>query len=113
MTTKHTPAPWIVETHYGILSVESEAFPGPYEVATVTSKSHADALLIASAPELLDALRKISETALAYPYSGVTCGEIARAAIAKASGSDCRNCGGDGYTHDAPRCPACDGTGKS
>lgn len=25
---------------------------------------------------------------------------------------DCRNCGGDGYTHDAPVCPACHGTGK-
>ena len=26
--------------------------------------------------------------------------------------TDCRNCGGDGYTHDAPVCPACKGTSK-
>jgi hypothetical protein len=25
---------------------------------------------------------------------------------------DCRNCGGDGYTTELPRCPACDGEGK-
>lgn len=25
---------------------------------------------------------------------------------------DCRNCGGDGYTIDAPECPACKGEGR-
>jgi len=24
----------------------------------------------------------------------------------------CQNCGGQGYTSEAPRCPACDGTGR-
>jgi hypothetical protein len=24
----------------------------------------------------------------------------------------CTNCGGDGFTADAPKCPACNGTGR-
>jgi len=24
---------------------------------------------------------------------------------------ECRNCGGEGFTHDAPVCPACEGRG--
>lgn len=39
--------------------------------------------------------------------------EGARAALNTPAQSrhDCRNCGGDGFTHDAPVCPACDGRG--
>jgi hypothetical protein len=40
--------------------------------------------ITAEAEGLRKALEKINQTALSHPYAGVTCGEIARAALGKA-----------------------------
>ena len=95
----HTPGPWKVvdggrfgfdvfittesriNSHHGeICSMEIE-FTGPHGV-----EQRANARLIALAPEMLAALEEINNVALGQPYAGCTCGEIARAILAKVKG---------------------------
>ena len=98
MGYKHTPGPWSVKKHFSEWLIGD----GNYLIATTAgSPAHlgrasaerdaANACLLAAAPDLLEALQKISngqemtgdfthaETVLRYQ-------EIARAAIAKATG---------------------------
>ena len=97
MNAKHTPGPWMKSTHGGISKYSIWSSSGQHIADTNTTKSigfercAANASLIAAAPDLLEALQKISngqemtgdfthvETVLRYQ-------EIARAAIAKATG---------------------------
>lgn len=65
MRNQHTPAPW---------AAHESRVTGPQGEP------------IAAAPDLLAALEQINNVALGHPYAGCTCGEIARAAIAKARG---------------------------
>jgi hypothetical protein len=86
---KHTPGPWFA------------ASEGSYKVASVTSNTGiyadtlpeaaqiaADARLIASAPDLLDALKRISEFRLqdfmGPCHMAMECVAVAKSAIAKA-----------------------------
>ena len=103
MTTKHTPAPWSVDTNTNDLR-EAETIRGGDGVRiAATYKIHehrddktkayyearANSRLIAAAPELLEALREL----VAYHGSDVDNGldellTAARAAIAKATGQE-------------------------
>lgn len=89
VAAKHTPGPWCV-THQTLTDqswdIISEAVAGGICVATcgccADDNSHvaANARLIAAVPDLLQALRRIADD----PYTTCQCGDIARAAIAKA-----------------------------
>ena len=57
MEAKHTPGPWKATTVHGdsrsLMLVMAE---GPTQIASVTEGTHADASLIAAAPEMAEAL---------------------------------------------------------
>ena len=95
MNTKHTPGPWAVNHETDITGTENDpqnGCMGPVDVAhvymrTVPGRTEANARLISSAPDLLEALTEL----LADYDNGVTDAESAllakcRAAIAKAVG---------------------------
>lgn len=84
MNTKHTPGPWTVNAN-GINSPDGhivffDVSGGPHET---------DARLIAAAPELLEALEKLEQTASFWKDMGVNIPfddlKQARVAIAKAT----------------------------
>jgi hypothetical protein len=81
--SKHTPGPWLVANGNQIRSEKDQ-------IAKVwmmrCGEGSANARLITAAPDLLAALEEINNVALFQPYAGVTCGNIARAALAKAKG---------------------------
>ena len=94
MKVTHTPGPWRVGKKY-----VTDIYPndGGMLVARVmtggisNNKSHANARLIAAAPELLAALQSIAETVVYAPEGGheevSDCVRIAKQAIAKATGA--------------------------
>lgn len=93
--SKHTLGPWVVTrvSKSTILkdiyvSAGSERIARVVVPATASSidEYEANARLIAAAPDLLEALEKISKMDVGNPYAR-GCAEIARAAIAKATGS--------------------------
>jgi len=107
MTTKHTPGPWFCDERSDGDSkryVLSESAPFPGSVAFVCldiSEAEANARLIASAPDLLDALEYIynANRPTSYAYMpelheltsaqfDALIVEKARAAIAKARGEE-------------------------
>jgi hypothetical protein len=79
----HTPGPWLVANGNQIRSEKDQ-------IAKVwmmrCGEGSANANLIALAPEMLAALEEINNVALGQPYAGCTCGEIARAILAKLKG---------------------------
>lgn len=87
--TKHTPGPWAVHPNQAVV----DAFDGgvPLSVCALLwptderseDETFANARLIASAPDLLDALREIADLPWFRQDEGA---QIARAAIAKAKG---------------------------
>ncbi len=100
--SKHTPGPW---GHQHGSQYDSQVFAAPYLVARVYSvdnghilPNRANATLIAAAPEMLEALRKIATGSLSCPDSAMTSKaalsdwmwtasqQCARAALAKADG---------------------------
>lgn len=107
--SKHTPGPWKLERdelHYGSLSTvvageKSKKFPGYQMIVGVggfagVDEQEANARLIASAPELLEALRDMFELAEGAmrsanrdgaEYDVEDCLKEARHAIAKAEGT--------------------------
>lgn len=92
MTSKHTPAPWIVRFRPDGSSYISMGDPqnGPHKQADLFlcadghESDRADARLIAAAPELLEALQRLVD--VVDPES--TGWNEAVAAIAKATGGD-------------------------
>ena len=102
--TKHTPGPWLVNdctrrgSDIGLyrFRISTEEGRDADVVATVPASAlgdpvaAADACLIAAAPELLAALRALSDDIEARAYhldnSTLTALEVARAAIARAEG---------------------------
>ena len=99
--SKHTPGPWEVKPYAwqrGNVSVFAPKFGrAPYGACVAYTPCSdgvggaegalANARLIAAAPELLEALKRIDEMCAAPPnFSDATMQEIARAAIAKAEG---------------------------
>lgn len=64
MNTKHTPGPWIadLETWAGIVNAPAGTIAGPVggSRGATLDELHANARLIAKAPELLDALVRLT-----------------------------------------------------
>ena len=95
METKHTPGPWTVDDMGNGSLLETNHKWGigataksTYRVAVIEGlgeQSEADARLIAAAPELLDALRRVVEISDRRHDAW----DAAKSAIAKALGSDC------------------------
>lgn len=91
--TKHTPSPWNCETYDGgSFDVCSSATDHYYVIvsrsrhATRGDEQHANARLIASAPELLEALVAVSELPGFEPSEPY--GQLVVSAIAKATGEN-------------------------
>ena len=98
---KHTPWPWFangrsIKRDYRLIGLTEDAgeiiasvmggeTSGPRFIES-SSECQANARLIAAAPELLDALKQIKSNA--NMYHAETISEIARAAIAKATGDN-------------------------
>lgn len=91
-TTTHTPGPWIFDGNNRVLGLETAdeqpVIAEVYGAAVRDQDGHANALLIAAAPELLEALEELLGVA-ADPlcHSHGTALKVARYAIAKAKGS--------------------------
>ncbi len=83
-TTNHTPAPWKHDPTWGLIKY------GKTEICALHSGNEANAHLIASAPDLLSALRFLLADYIAIQGEKLTGSsvpiEMARAAIAKAEG---------------------------
>lgn len=83
MTINHTPGPWSTE-YDGSIVMRDQIVSSPIAPDGATKEERrANAQLIAAAPELLDALRKIAFECASYN----DCWETAQAAIAKATWS--------------------------
>lgn len=90
---KHTPAPWRVIPKGKSIGNGSMIFSGEKKVASVTaiadkplSQKIADAMLIAAAPELLEALEMMLEMSEMKGFGKSAAEDTARAAIKKAKG---------------------------
>ena len=86
MTKRHTPGPWVFAASNGD---DCGMIFGKTGVVCdfVDDPKPANACLIAAAPELLDALIRLEQTAGIAAMSDETVRVNARAAIAKATGS--------------------------
>lgn len=85
MSTKHTPGPWEIERGYGtIIKSIGPCVPDEYAGSAWLEVSDADALLIAAAPDLLNAILSL----LSNPDNRISRADVnaARAAITKAIG---------------------------
>lgn len=88
----HTPGPWGIEMHNDTLWIAIPGTFGPKVIAEVDtgfdepfeSQQHANARLIAAAPDLLAALKELADSCDAIPGCPVT--TRARMAIHKATG---------------------------
>ena len=95
--TMHTPGPWFlgkIDREAGTIAVDcidkdgDEALMCILETADgIDPEDEADARLIAAAPELLDALKRVTEQ-LDEAYGETYVVRQARAVIAKATGGD-------------------------
>jgi hypothetical protein len=92
---KHSPAPWELGTHPGNhnLNIVKPVLFGSrvtvlpeWEGGHVSIKNRADALLIAAAPEMLEALEALVECEWNQPADLEACQREARAIITKATG---------------------------
>lgn len=91
MMNKHTQGPWVLSPHGRMPNGVTMFFVN--KITSVGTSNIYDANLIAAAPELLEALERL---ALEISGRGMTANQyealiIARAAIAKAKGSDEQN----------------------
>ena len=86
----HTPGPWSVGDDAGNGVVPLADVPVPdVVVAMLPSTHHANARLIAAAPDLLAALKQVVSSAFPHPVNHPTmtaAWKVAQAAIAKAEG---------------------------
>ena len=88
MNAKHTLGPWVIrdDDENGVVSVVGGSGIVLARVRTETAEpGDENARLIAAAPDLLEALKQIQSNA--NMYHAETISEIARAAIAKATGA--------------------------
>lgn len=94
MTTKHTPGPWVVGptddtvvTHLGADGTRYEIaqIDGDYNQPETWPEMEANARLIAAAPDLLEALKRITEPAPGVARLPAWVYGIAVPAIAKAT----------------------------
>ena len=84
-TTNHTPGPWKYDSTWGLIEY------GKTQICALHSGNKANAHLIASAPDLLDALRFLLADYIAIQGDKLTGSsvplEMAQAAILKAEGN--------------------------
>lgn len=93
--SKHTPGPWIVSSQHndwhdkmdGVIVRSCNNDEIRPAGAQTLGDEMADLLLIAAAPDLLEALRQIVEQHGQW-NNGIWAANIARAAIAKATGAE-------------------------
>jgi len=95
--TKHTPGPWMIGERVKTARLDNALMIRPadhcnyeYGATAIIGTSEANARLIAAAPDLLDALQSMVDAYQTHfdvmPVAWQTCDNIARAAIAKATG---------------------------
>ena len=92
--SKHTPGPWFIEqrtyddgsTHFRITASEGHGWAGDRYMSVSGCIDEHDALLIAAAPELLDALADCVAHMHWTQPQGETALKKAKAVIAKATG---------------------------
>lgn len=82
---KHTPGPWRVgDAGHAVFGAPgSGLYPNAPICVVKGIANKANAALIAAAPEMFEALKKIAQGDGAYGYQAVEYKEIARAALAK------------------------------
>ena len=93
MEAKHTPGAWIAKREgFSTIYIEAPIGGGvTQEVAACgptadgPAQQEANAVLIAAAPELLEALQKIARMDYGNPYAKA-CADVARESILKATG---------------------------
>jgi hypothetical protein len=91
--SKHTftPGPWSTDLKIDCGSPHSEILGADGEIVAAlwppSLRDQANARLIAAAPELLEALEQIARMDYGNPYAS-RCADVARAAIARATGSE-------------------------
>jgi len=88
--SKHTPGPWTANEEFDDgeslgIAITAGRLGQVVRVFDVGQEGFANAALIAAAPDLLAALQKIASKDYGNRYAR-DCAEIARAAIAKATG---------------------------
>jgi hypothetical protein len=89
---KHTPGPWEIEGDTDIYSQEGELLASAYGFFDAarnlkdTPETQANARLIATAPELLQALKLLRDELAGRWLDDLDCFKQAEAAIAKAEG---------------------------
>ena len=97
MTTKHTPGPWTAQprkSNFIDVCHDQRDTKGAITLSLCKvqsrdswiDESHANARLIAAAPELLEALQNLLKVHEGIGGTKYHAGDIARAAIAKATG---------------------------
>jgi len=88
--SKHTPGPWVLDAGISsnVVLIDSKATNGAVG-EIVDCRNRADAVLIAAAPDLYDALENVREQLLQLPKSlgyDITAITVIDAALAKARG---------------------------
>ena len=90
MDTKHTPGPWTTHGVHDKILIRAKVTGSDSTkktIAVVEGFSVSNALLIAAAPELLEALTSLEGYLRETPHHNSTQAAAARAAIAKATGA--------------------------
>jgi hypothetical protein len=92
MTTQHTPGPWTIANGHDarVYLIDDARGHAVGELVYADARKPADARLIAAAPDLLAALRKLIGAIDRLPGNNPLDGlaDEARAAIARATGAD-------------------------
>jgi hypothetical protein len=81
--SKHTPSPWVIDAERGLIHATDDRHTVVCHIGNLMNPAiAADARLIAAAPELLDALRRLVDATWASNVAALM--DVARAAIGKA-----------------------------
>ena len=82
--SNHTPGPWVAEPVQGGISITGHMGAHVARIGYRDNAAHADARLIAAAPDMLESLRKIGFECASY----ADCWEVAQAAYYAATGKE-------------------------
>jgi hypothetical protein len=93
MNKLHTPGPWTAEPSLvGLAIMVNDRFVGEIQ-------EHADAKLVAAAPDLLAAARRVLRDPKRNPQNRHAMGALAHAVHAATGSLYCEHCKGTGRTH--------------
>lgn len=119
MSAKHTPGPWEVRERDGVLSIHAPGNTCPAQIngdPSYLPEIRLNARLIAAAPDLLEALQAVMASCGAEGrYSALELHDAAnraRAAIAKATGSETPDSGEQDTHHEQAECLNCGWRGR-